>query len=440
MKLPLIAIVGRPNVGKSRLFNRITGSRRAIVGDQPGITRDRIYGRAEWQGKVFEVVDTGGMLPGESEIIPRQVIKHAVVAVREADQVVMVVDGRAEITATDRELVGLLRQAGKPPALAVNKADCLRLEAHMQEWHELGVGRVFFISAEHGAGVAELLDELTAGFPAGEPEAAAEPEAAEIRVAIIGKPNVGKSTLLNLLAGEERAIVTPLPGTTRDAVDLLVESPIAGRLRLVDTAGIRRKSKTREMAERLSVVMAQRHIRLSDVALLLIDATEGATSQDAAIAAYAHQHGKGLVLVANKWDLVADKRHQAGQIAERLRREVSFLDYAPMQFLSAADGWNVDKLLRNIHEVGEARSRRVPTGELNRFFAGLNLERAPVPAQKRIKIFYLTQAAVRPPTFVLFTDRPEKLHPAFERFLENQMRRRFGFPGTPLVFKTRARR
>jgi GTP-binding protein len=427
-------------VGKSRLFNRITGSRRAIVGDQPGITRDRIYGRAEWQGKVFEVVDTGGMLPGESEIIPRQVIKHAVVAVREADQVVMVVDGRAEITATDRELVGLLRQAGKPLALAVNKADSLRLEAHMQEWHEMGVGRVFFISAEHGAGVAELLDELTAGFPAGEPEAVAEPEAAEIRVAIIGKPNVGKSTLLNLLAGEERAIVTPLPGTTRDAVDLLVESPIAGRLRLVDTAGIRRKSKTREMAEKLSVVMAQRHIRLSDVALLLIDATEGATSQDAAIAAYAHQHGKGLVLVANKWDLVADKLHQAGQIAERLRREVSFLDYAPMQFLSAADGWNVDKLLRNIHEVGEARSRRVPTGELNRFFAGLNLERAPVPAQKRIKIFYLTQAAVRPPTFVLFTDRPEKLHPAFERFLENQVRRRFGFPGTPLVFKTRARR
>jgi len=440
VKLPLIAIVGRPNVGKSRLFNRITGSRRAIVGDQPGITRDRIYGRAEWQGKVFEVVDTGGMLPGESEIIPRQVIKHAVVAVREADQVVMVVDGRAEITATDRELVGLLRQAGKPLALAVNKADSLRLEAHMQEWHEMGVGRVFFISAEHGAGVAELLDELTAGFPAGEPEAVAEPEAAEIRVAIIGKPNVGKSTLLNLLAGEERAIVTPLPGTTRDAVDLLVESPIAGRLRLVDTAGIRRKSKTREMAEKLSVVMAQRHIRLSDVALLLIDATEGATSQDAAIAAYAHQHGKGLVLVANKWDLVADKLHQAGQIAERLRREVSFLDYAPMQFLSAADGWNVDKLLRNIHEVGEARSRRVPTGELNRFFAGLNLERAPVPAQKRIKIFYLTQAAVRPPTFVLFTDRPEKLHPAFERFLENQVRRRFGFPGTPLVFKTRARR
>jgi len=392
------------------------------------------------------VVDTGGMLPGESEIIPRQVIKHAVVAVREADQVVMVVDGRAEITATDRELVGLLRQAGKPPALAVNKADSLRLEAHMQEWHELGIGRVFFISAEHGAGVAELLDELTAAFPrgepeaAGKPEAAGEPEAAEIRVAIIGKPNVGKSTLLNLLAGEERAIVTPLPGTTRDAVDLLVESPIAGRMRLVDTAGIRRKSKTREMAERLSVVMAQRHIRLSDVALLLIDATEGATSQDAAIAAYAHQHGKGLVLVANKWDLVTDKRRQAGQIAERLRREVPFLDYAPMQFLSAASGWNVDKLLRNIHEVGEARSRRVPTGELNRFFAGLNLDRAPVPAQKRVKIFYLTQATVRPPTFVLFTDRADKLHPAFERFLEHQMRRRFAFPGTPLVFKTRPRR
>jgi GTP-binding protein len=441
--MPLIAIVGRPNVGKSTLFNRITGTRRSIVGNQPGITRDRIYDRAEWQGKVFEVVDTGGMLPGEREVMPREILKHAGVAVRQAGQVVLVVDGRAEITATDRDLARLLRQTGKPLILAVNKAESRKLEAQMQEWYELGIGRVFFVSAEHSIGVAELLDEVTKDFPRHEeaPVAAATPAPDdEIRVAIIGKPNVGKSTLLNQMAGEERAIVTPLPGTTRDAVDLVIESPIAGCLRLIDTAGIRRKTKTHGMAEKLSVVMAHRNVRMCDIALLLIDATEGATSQDASIAAYTHQHGKGLIVAVNKWDLVADKRIRAGEIAGRLRREVSFIDYAPMQFLSAATGWNVDKLLRNIQEVGQARSRRIPTGELNRFFASLDLQRARLPVEKRLKIYYLTQAGVRPPTFVLFTDRREKLPPSFERYLESQVRRSFPFPGTPLVFKTRPRK
>jgi len=440
--LPLVAIVGRPNVGKSTLFNRITGTRRAIVGDEPGITRDRIYGRGHWLGKTFEVVDTGGMLPGERDVMPQQILKHARVAIEQAAQVVMVVDGRAEITASDRELARLLLRTGKPLALAVNKADVSHVEAQMQEWHALGIGRVFFLSAEHGRGVAELLEEVTRNFSAEPPEEAAErpEEAREIRVAIIGKPNVGKSTLLNRIAGEERAIVTPLPGTTRDAVDLRVESPVAGPLLVVDTAGIRRKSKTKLMSEMFSVIMAQRHVRLCDVALLLIDATEGATAQDAAIARYAHDHGKGLILVMNKWDLVEGKRRKAGPISETARRGMEFVDYAPQLFLSATSGWNLEKLLARIRDVGRARAQRVPTGELNQFFRTLDLERAPLPASKRMKIFYLTQAGVRPPTFVLFTDRAEKLPAAFERYLEHQIRRRFGFAGTPLVFKVRARK
>ena len=440
-QLPLIAIVGRPNVGKSTLFNRITGTRRAIVGNEPGITRDRIYAEAQWGRTAFQVVDTGGMLPGDRELIPRQILKHAELAIREAAQVMLVVDGRAEITGSDRELARLLLRTGKPLALAVNKVDTPRLEARMQEWYALGIGRLFFVSAEHGTGVAELLDEVASDLPSGPAETTAKPEEArEIRVAIIGKPNVGKSTLLNFIAGEERAMVTPLPGTTRDAVDLLVESPLAGRLRVVDTAGIRRKSKTNLMAEKLSVMMAQRHIRLCDIALLLVDATEGATAMDGTIARYAHDHGKGLIVVLNKWDLVKDKLHKAGLLADTVRRAMEFVDYAPMQFLSAASGWNLEKLLERIRQVDRSRSQRMPTAELNQLFQSLDLERAPVPAAKKVKIFYLTQAGIRPPTFVLFTDRAGKMHPAFERFLEHQIRRRFGFAGTPILLRTRARR
>ncbi len=440
MALPLIAIVGRPNVGKSTLFNRIAGMRRSIVGNEPGITRDRIYASAQWQGKEFQVVDTGGMLPGDRDLIPREILKHAQVAIGQAEQVVLVVDGRAEITGSDRELARLLRHTGKPLALAVNKADAPKHESQMQEWHALGIGRLFFISAEHGHGVAELLDEVTRGFSLAEETEGASlqsEESAEIRVAIIGRPNVGKSTLLNRVCGQERSMVTPLPGTTRDAVDLQVDSPVAGPLRLVDTAGIRRKGKTKLMAEKLSVVMARRHVRLCDVALLMMDAVEGATAQDAAIARYAHENGKGLILVVNKWDLVRNKLVQAGKLADTVRREMPFLSYAPMQFLSAATGWNAEKLLKSIRQVGRARSQRVETSELNRFFQGLDLDRAPVPSARKLKIFYLTQAGVRPPTFVLFTDRAGALHPAFARYLENQIRRRFGFAGTPIVLKTK---
>ncbi len=431
-------IVGRPNVGKSTLFNRLTGSRRAIVGDEPGITRDRIYGEAEYAGKPFEVADTGGIIPGDEAAIPRAILKHAEVAIAQAAEIIMVVDGRQEITAADRELSALLRRTGKPVTLAVNKVDSPQMVGGMQEWHALGIARVFFISAEHKLDVGEMLEEVTRDFPSpGEAEEAQA--AAETRVAIIGKPNVGKSTLLNRMAGQERSIVMPLPGTTRDAVDLLIETPGAGLLRVVDTAGIRRKGKTKLMAEKLSVVMAERHVRLCDIALLMVDATEGATALDATIAGYAHQHGKGLILIINKWDLVEDKLVAAGRLNNSLRREMSFLDYAPMQFLSAESGWGVEKLMQNIRKVAEARDRRVPTAELNRFFESLDLERAKVPLKKRVKIFYLTQAGVRPPTFVLFTDRPIKLDPAFSRYLDNQIRRQFDFEGTPIVLKTRAR-
>ncbi len=339
--------MGRPNVGKSTLFNRITRSRRSIVGDEPGITRDRIYGEAEYDGKPFELADTGGIMPGDEAAIPRAILHHAEVAIGQAAQIIMVVDGREEITGADRELSALLRRTGKTVSLAVTKADTTDIVDRMQEWHALGIQRVFFVSSEHNLGVGDLLEEVTRDFPtASEQEQAVAPE--ETRVAIIGKPNVGKSTLLNRIAGQERAIVNPIAGTTRDAVDLLVESPVAGTLRVVDTAGIRKKTKTKLMAEKLSVVMAERHVRLCDIALLLIDGIEGATALDATIAGYAHHHGKGLILVINKWDLVEDKLTRAGELNNTVRREMSFLDYAPMQFLSAKDGFGIEKLMKNI--------------------------------------------------------------------------------------------
>lgn len=434
--LSLVAIVGRPNVGKSTLFNRITAQRRAIVGDEPGITRDRIYAPGEWRGRKFELVDTGGLVPGAPEEILCHILDQARVAIKHAAQVIMVADGRSEITSTDRELAQLLLRTGKPVALAVNKADAPHLEAEMQEWYGLGISRVFFVSAEHGRGVDDLLDEITRDFPAGE-AAPTAPE--ETRVAIIGKPNVGKSTLLNTLAEERRAIVSPVPGTTRDAVDLLVERDGA-RFRFVDTAGIRRRGKTRLMAEKLSVVMARRHIRMCDVALLMIDVLEGVTALDTHIAGLAHESGRGLIIVVNKWDAVADRRERSAALNRQIREEFKFLDYAPVVFISAATGMNVPKLVSAIRQVRESCARRIPTAELNRFFESIDFERSSQPAGRKAKVFYLTQAGIRPPTFVLFTNRPEKLHFSFQRFLVNQIRRRFDFTGTPVVIKTKARR
>ena len=510
----LLAIVGRPNVGKSTLFNRIVGSRRAIVGDEPGITRDRLYAEASWLTRRFRVVDTGGIIPDEKEFIPAEIFRQARFALDEAAAIVMVVDGRAEMTASDMELARLLLRTGKPLFLAVNKVDSPKQERAVDEFRRLGIRNVLPVSAEHGDGVVELLEEVLRVVPtvAEEPEGAAgthpgknvfnkrprsrslprpqwedeaEPGSSpavesaeevaevgssteeapsesrpdEIKVAIIGRPNVGKSTLLNQLTGTSRAIVSPVAGTTRDAIDELVERD-GSKYRFIDTAGIRRKGKTRLMAEKLSVVMARKHLESADIVLMMIDAIEGVSALDANIAGYAHESGRSLILVVNKWDLVTtptraaaahggdhdsdagDERRPADSriFEQQARSALKFLDYAPMLFVSATTGRNVEKIFPLIEQVARERFKRVTTGEMNRFLRKVDFERASVPASRKVKVYYMTQTAVAPPTFVLFTDKDVKLHFSYERFLENQIRDEFKFVGTPIWIKNRPRR
>ncbi len=457
-KLATLAIVGRPNVGKSTLFNRLIGSRRAIVGDEPGITRDRLYGVANWRGRDLRVVDTGGIIPEDKEFIPAEILRQARVALEEADAIAMVVDARTELAAPDMELARLLQRTGKPLFLAVNKVDEAEMEPYAESFRRLGIRNVYPISAEHGKGVAELLDGVLDVIPeskaavevedAEEPPETDSPSPSETKIAIIGRPNVGKSTLLNRLTGSSRAIVSPIPGTTRDAVDEVVEHD--GRsFRFIDTAGIRRKGKTHLMAEKLSVVMARKHLEAADIAVLVIDATEGVTALDANIAGYAHESGRSVIIVVNKWDLVTAKsaeqngRHRRPAdrniYEEQLRDHLKFLAYAPVVFVSASTGRNTDKIFPLIEQVAAERRKRIGTGEMNRFLEKVDFDRASVPASKRVRIYYMTQAATSPPTFILFTDKPVKLHFSYERFLENQIRRAFGFVGTPIWIKNRAR-
>ncbi|HYL45421.1 MAG TPA: ribosome biogenesis GTPase Der [Candidatus Limnocylindrales bacterium] len=453
-KLPSIVIVGRPNVGKSTLFNRLTGTRRSIVTNEPGITRDRIYGTADWEGRAFEVVDTGGIVPEEKAGIPGEILRQARVAIENAARVVQVVDGRAGPMPLDAELAQLLRRAGKPPVIAVNKVDSPQHADLAAPFYELG-NEVFAVSAEHGFGIDTLLDALTANFPRAE----AAPREPDVNVAIIGRPNVGKSTLLNRLVGAERSIVSPEPGTTRDTVDTLLERD--GRAyRFLDTAGIRRKGKTKLVAEKLSVMMARRHLERADVALLIVDASVGVTSHDATIASYAEESGRSVIIVMNKWDLALqataeksarEKKHGAkgpGMSAGKLlteyetivRRKLKFLSYAPVIFLSALTGDRAEKLFSLIQRVAEARRRRISTGELNRWLASVDLERGTSPAGRKIKIFYITQATAAPPTFVLFTNQAKPLHFSYQRFLENRLRAAFDFTGTPIRFTQRLKK
>jgi GTP-binding protein len=457
---PLFAIVGRPNVGKSTLFNRITGSRRSIVGDEPGITRDRIYGEVEWEGRIARVVDTGGIIPDEEALIPAEIFRQARVALEEAQAIVMVVDGRTELASPDIDLARLLIKTGKPLFLAVNKIDTEALDASAENFRKLGTKNLVPVSAEHGHNIGDLLDQVFAVLRFPElreeaPNAAPEREDAlhrthgefqqqETRVAIIGRPNVGKSTLLNALTGSSRAIVSPIAGTTRDAVDEVIEH--AGQqLRIVDTAGIRRKGKTRLMAEKLSVVMARKHLEAADVAVLVIDATEGVTASDATIGGYAHESGRSVVIVVNKWDLVTAKRTDGKPPARRqifeqqLRNALKYLDYAPVVFISAAEGTNISRVLDTVIRVAKQRRHRISTSQMNKFLERVDFERAGVPLAKKMRIYYMTQAAVAPPTFILFTNRDVKLHFSFERFLENQIRKAFGFEGSPIWFKVRAK-
>lgn len=618
--LPLVAICGRPNVGKSTLFNRMTGTRRSIVGDEPGITRDRIYGEVEWGGRTVRLVDTGGVIPDDEALIPSEIFRQARVALDEADVIIMVIDGRTEITAADQEFSRILIRGGKPVFLAVNKMDAAQLEAGAENFRTLGFRNTYPVSAEHGSGIGDLMDEVwallpplsaadsdeledaepadeepeevmaglgdemsedegdaladravldpramreamlegeaaTADEPAGvdapevgekdyeaptggsgvEPSgfggedeergsptgmttrnagmttknagispknAAARESAAEIRrsfaaarmadvpefldeedegegsvagaeaprernlrshgehvaretkIAIIGRPNVGKSTLLNALTGTDRAIVSPIAGTTRDAVDEVVTRE-GHDFRFVDTAGIRRKGKTKLMAEKLSVIMSLKHLEAADVALLVIDATEGVTGSDATIGGYAHESGRSVVIVVNKWDLMAPPKSKLRAdgmrefdgkppaekkvFEEQVRDHLKYLDYAPLLFVSALDGKGIDEVFKKVELVARERRKRVTTGNMNRFLDKVDFGRASVPMNKRVRIYYMTQAAVAPPTFVLFTDRDVKLHFSYERFLSNEIRKAFKFIGSPIWFKIKAR-
>ena len=521
-KIPLIAIVGRPNVGKSTLFNRLVGSRRAIVGDEPGITRDRLYGEAHWLGHDFRIVDTGGIIPEDKDFIPSEIFRQARVALDEAAAIVMVVDARTELAGPDLDLARLLRKTGKPLFVAANKVDSDKQSSLADDLHRLGIPDIVSISAEHGRGIDDLLEAVLAALPEKtlttententektftevvpsfprsvreggdvdselrrpkpqsqrsirrheskvlpttedqEPtteEVAPEPNdrpPSEVKVAIIGHPNVGKSTLLNQLTGADRSIVSPIPGTTRDAIDEVVERD-GMKFRFIDTAGIRRKGKTHLMAEKLSVVMARKHLEAADIALLVIDATEGVSALDAAIAGYAHESGRSMIIIVNKWDLITSGEKKAvsqsrtARIQEskrpddrvayeqRLRYALKFLNYAPVLFVSAAKGKGTDKIFPTLEKVAAERRKRVNTGEMNRFLKHVDFDRASVPVRQRVKILYLTQAATAPPTFVLFTDRQVKLHFSYQRFLENQIRDSFGFIGTPIWIKVRAR-
>jgi GTP-binding protein len=476
--LPLIAIVGRPNVGKSTLFNRLTGTRRSIVGDEPGITRDRIYGEYEWAGRQYRVVDTGGIVPDDPELMATEIYNQAKVALEEADALVFVVDVRTELASPDYDLARLLIRGGKPVFIAANKVEGAGLAAEAENLRRLGIKELYPISSEHGQGIGDLLDAIAAVLPEEKTSESAsqqvsesakkrarrssdeedetdeegeklhrthgEFEQHETSVAIIGRPNVGKSTLLNALTGTSRAIVSPIAGTTRDAVDEVVEFE-GTQFRFVDTAGIRRKGKTHLMAEKMSVVMARRHLEAADVALLVIDATEGVTAADATIGGYAHESGRSVIILVNKWDAVTTGRTDGKPPAdrdayeERLRRTLKYLHYAPVIFLSALEKTGLGRVMNETKKVAIERRKRVTTGQMNRFLEKVDFQRAPVPMAKRLRIFYMTQAAVAPPTFVLFTDRDIQLHFSFERFLENQIREAFGFEGTPIWFKLRPR-
>jgi GTP-binding protein len=431
---PLIAIIGRPNVGKSTLFNRLIGQRRSIVTDEPGITRDRIYGNVDWRGRSYEIVDTGGIVPGEETEIPVRIFEQAKIAIEAAALILLVVDGRASITAPDQELARLLRRTSKPVFLVVNKIDSEKQAPDVSEFYRLGTQKIFPVSSEHGRGITELLDEVAISIPAPE-ENQDEPER-EIRVAIIGRPNVGKSTLLNKLVGSERAMVSPIAGTTRDAVDSLVEHE-GLTIRFVDTAGIRRKGKTELKAEKLSVVMARRHLERSDVAILVIDGVEGVTALDAHIGGYAHEAGRSVIIAVNKWDLVEKNYRITADYENDIREKLKFLSFAPIVFISAKTGQRVEKLYGTIDEVHKSRFVRIPTKDLNEFLRTEVLSRGGLPAE--VKIRFIAQVKVNPPTFIMFSNKIKKLHFSFERFIENRIRERFPFTGTPIIIKQRAK-
>ena len=431
MSKPLVAIVGRPNVGKSMLFNKLTGRRTSIVEDTPGVTRDRIYGDCEWCGQKFSLVDTGGIEPGTENDMLKFMRRQAEIGILLADCIIMVVDVRSGVTAADMDVATMLRKSGKPVALAVNKCDSVGpTNPDVYEFYSLGIGDLFETSAVHGHGTGDLLDWCLAQFPE---ETEEEEETDVVSVAIVGKPNVGKSSLLNRILGEERVIVSNVAGTTRDAIDSYFENE-TGKYCFIDTAGMRRKSKVDDAIEKFSNLRSIGAIERSDVCLILIDANEGVTEQDTKIAGLVHEAGKAAIIVVNKWDAVEDKQTNTMRDKEaEIRRDLSYMTYAPVVFLSALTGQRVDKLFEVIQEVHKQNTSRVTTGALNSVLAEATARvQPPTDKGRRLKIYYMTQAGTKPPHFVIFCNDARLFHFSYQRYLENQIREVFGLQGTPI--------
>ena len=437
MSKPIVAVVGRPNVGKSTLFNKLVGRRLSIVEDTPGVTRDRIYGDSEWRNRPFMLIDTGGIEPASDDVILSQMRSQAQLAIDSADVIVMVTDMRSGVVATDMEVAAMLQKSGRPIVLCVNKCDSVgNPPADFYEFYNLGLGEPYPVSAVHGHGTGDLLDAVFEYFPEESPE---EQDDEYIKVAIIGKPNAGKSSLVNKVAGEERVIVSDIAGTTRDAIDTVVENS-KGKFVFIDTAGIRRKSRIKDNVEKYSIIRAEAAVDRADVCVIMIDATEGFTEQDSKVAGIAHEKGKGCIIAVNKWDAVEKDGGTMNTFRKKLENDFSFMSYAPIIFISAKTGQRIDRLFELITYVSNQNSTRISTGMLNDVLADATARvQPPSDKGKRLKIYYITQPSTKPPTFVCFVNNADLFHFSYQRYLENKIRETFGLEGTPVRFIIRER-
>lgn len=437
MAKPLVAIVGRPNVGKSTLFNKLAGKRISIVDDMPGVTRDRIYAEAEWLNNKFTLIDTGGIEPESEDVIVSQMRRQAQLAIEMADVVVFVVDGKQGLNDADNEVAQMLRKSQKSVVLAVNKIDNRVFDDNIYEFYNLGIGEPVAISSSQGLGLGDMLDEIVSKFPNNDYD---EEDDEYIRIAIVGRPNVGKSSLINKILGEEKHIVSDIPGTTRDAVDSFIENDL-GKFALVDTAGLRRKSKIKEQVERYSAVRTLAAIENCDVCILMVDAEEGVADQDEKIIGFAHENNKAIMVIVNKWDLIEKDDKTMNQFKKTISHQLNFLSYASYLFISAKTGQRVNKVLSTAKDCYNNYSKRIKTGVLNEVISNaVMMKEPPIVGTSRLKIYYVTQVAVKPPTFIFFVNNPELLHFSYERYLENRLRESFDFAGTGIKLQFRERK